>query len=68
MSSPHRSKETSARWNKSNRDTFKEKADAGIIDIDNNTPAYIESIRAKFWGSKQRDTFRNNFRTRAAEL
>ena len=68
MSSPHRSKETSARWNSTDRDTFKLKADAGLIDIDNNTPAYIETIRVKYWGSKRPDTFKNNFRTRAAEL
>ena len=63
MSSPHCSKETSSRLNKSNQDTFKEKADAGIIDINNTTPAYIESIQVKFWGSKRPDTFGNNFRT-----
>lgn len=68
MSSPHRSKETSARWNHTDRDTFKLKADAGLIDINNTTPAYIETIRVKYWGSKRPDTFKNNFRTRAAEL
>ena len=68
MSSPHRSKETSARWNNTDRDVFKERANAGLIDIDDTTLAYIESIRLKYWITKRPDTFRANFRTRAAEL
>ena len=49
--SPGCSKETSARWNKADR-FFQEKVDADIIDIDNTTPSYIDSIRLKFWGGK----------------
>ena len=53
---------------KSDRDTFKEKANAGIIDINNTSPAYTVSIWVRFWGSMRPDTFRNNFCTRAAVL
>ena len=52
LKSPGRSKEISARWNEVNRRIFREKVGAGIIDIDNTTPSYIDSIRLKFWGGK----------------
>jgi len=57
--SPGRSKETSACWNKADR-IFQEKFYAGIIDINNTTPSYIDSIRLKFWGGKKPVTFRDN--------
>jgi hypothetical protein len=50
--SPARLTETSARWNDANRKNFQDKVDAGIIDIDNTTPRYIDSIHQKFWGRK----------------
>ena len=66
--SPARSAETSARWNDADRKFFREKVDAGIIDIDDTTPRYIDSIRQKFWGGKKPITFRDNYRTFAATL
>ena len=65
--SPGCSKETSARWNKADR-FFQEKVDAGIIDIDNTTPSYIDSIRLKFWGGKKPLTFHENYRKIAASF
>jgi hypothetical protein len=66
--SPGRSKETSASWNKADRNFSREKVDAGIIDINNTTPSYIESIRLKFWGGKKPVTFRDNYRKFASSL
>ncbi len=66
--SPGRSKETSARWNKADRICFQEKVDAGIIDINNTTPSYINSIHLKFWGGKKPVTFCDNYRKIAASL
>ena len=66
--SPGCSKETSARWNEADRFFFREKVDAGIIDIDNTTPSYIDSIRLKFWGEKKPVTFHDNYRKFAASL
>jgi hypothetical protein len=62
------SKETSTCWNIDNKDSFQKKAEAGIIDIDNTTLAYIESIRVKFWGGKKVETLHTNFWTTAADL
>jgi hypothetical protein len=61
-------KETSARWNEADRFFFRERVDAGIIDIDNTTPSYIDSIRLKFWGKKKPVTFHDNYRKFAASL
>jgi hypothetical protein len=63
LKSPGRSKETSARWNEADRKHFREKVGAGIININNTTPSYIDSIHMKFWG-----TFRDNYRKFAASL
>jgi hypothetical protein len=53
---------------RSRQNIFREKVDAGIIDIDNTTPSYINSIRLKFWGRKKPVTFRDNYRNFAASL
>ena len=66
--SQNRIKETTARWSVDDKQLFKEKADAGLIDIDNTTPAYIEFIRLNWWGGRKLDTFRTNYRARAADL
>ncbi len=60
VKSPGRSKETSARWNKADRIIFQKKVNASIIDIDNTTPSYINSIHLKFWVEKKPVTFRDN--------
>jgi hypothetical protein len=65
---PLRLKETSACWNLDDKDSFQKNAKAGIIGIDNTTPAYIESIRVKYWGGKKVETFCTNFWTTAADL
>ena len=57
----NRIKETTARWSGNDKQLFKEKADAGLIDIDNTTPAYIEFIRLNWWGGRKPDTFRTNY-------
>ncbi len=61
-------KETTAHWSVNDKQLFKEKADAGLIDINNTTPAYIESIRLKWWGGRKPETFRTNYQARAADL
>ncbi len=58
------SKETSVRWKLDDKDSFQKKAKAGIIDIDNTTPIFIESIRVKYWSGKKVETFQ----TTAADL
>ena len=63
-----RKKETSARWNESDKDSFRQRAAEGKIDITNVTPAYIEKIRVKHWSGCSKLAFCTNYRAIASAL
>ena len=63
-----RKKETSARWNEADKDSFRQRAAEGKIDITNVTPAYIETIRVKYWSGCSKIAFRTNYRSIASAL
>ena len=57
-----------SRWNESDKDSFRQRAAEGKIDITNITPAYIEKIRVKHWSGCSKLAFRTNYRAIASTL
>ena len=61
-------KETSARWNEANKDSFLQRAAEEKIDITNVTPPYIEKICIRHWSGCSKLAFHTNYRAIASAL
>jgi hypothetical protein len=55
--------EKTKRWNGSDTAKFKKQVKEGKIDIDNITPAFIESVRVNHgWEPRSKENFRDNYK------
>lgn len=61
-------KQPATKWNDGDRAKFIELYNSNKINIENSDPAYIRSIRDKYWPGRSDRTFLSNWKTTVANI